>query len=81
MQKVSHNIANVWHCTKFDGEFPECDYRYILKIDLEDTTRNIFDVISFDDAANQLMGVTAKNICLLSNEPTTLPEIVHSICS
>ena len=65
---------------KCDREFPECDYRYILKVDLKDVTGNIHGVISFDDAANQLMGISAKDLCLISTELTLISEIVNRIC-
>ena len=57
------------------------DYRYILKVDLEDVTGSIHGVIAFDDAANQLMGISAKDPCLLSTETTSLDEIVQRICN
>ena len=60
--------------------FPECDYRYILKVDLEDVTRTIHGVITFDDDANQLMGISAKDLCLLATESTSIAEIVQRIC-
>ena len=61
--------------------FLECDYRYILKVDLEDVTGSIHGVIAFDDDANQLMGISAKDMCLLSTETTSLDEIVQRICN
>ena len=76
MKRISHKVGSIWHCTKCDGEFLECYYRYILKVDLEDVTGSIHGVIAFDDAANQLMGIYAKDLCLLSTETTSLNEIV-----
>ena len=81
MKKIAQKVGDIWHCAKCDGEFLECDYRYILKVDLEDVTRSIHGVIAFDDAANQLMGIFAKYMCLLSTETTLLDEIVHRICN
>ena len=65
--------------SKCDGEFAECDYRYILKVDLEDVTGNLHGVITFDDAANQLMGILAKYLFLLASESTSIAEIVQRI--
>ena len=42
---------------------------------------HIYSVIDFKDYANQLMGVSAKDLCLLSTEPTSLAEIAHNICN
>ena len=80
MKKNSHKVGNIWHCGKCDGEFLECDYRYILKVDFEDITRYLHGVIAFDDViANQLMGISAKYLCLLSNEATSIVEIGQKI--
>ena len=76
MKKIAHKVGDIWHCDKCDGEFPECDYRYILKVVLEDVTGYLHGVIYFDDAANQLMGISAKDLCLLSTESTSIVEIV-----
>ena len=79
MKKIGQKVGDIWCCAKCDVEFLECDYRYILKVDLEDVTGSIHGVIAFDDAANQLMGISAKYICLLSTETTSLDEIVQRI--
>ena len=76
MKKIAHNVGDIWHCGKCDGEFPECDYRYILKLDLKDITGNIHGVIAFDDATNQLMGIYGKEPCLLSTKAASIVEIV-----
>ena len=80
MKKIAEKVGDIWHCGKCDGEFAECDYRYILKVDLEDVTGNIHGVIAFDDFANQLMGISAKYLCLLATESTSIAEIVQRIC-
>ena len=72
---------DIWHCGKCDGEFVEFDYRYILKVDLVDVTRYLHGVIAFDDAANQLMGIVAKDLCLLSTQSTSMVEIIQRICN
>ena len=79
MKKESHKFSNIWDCAKCDGEFPECDYRYILKLDLQCVTGKLYGVIAFDDDANQLMRVAAKYLCLLMDEPTSLSEISQSV--
>ena len=81
MKKNSHKVGNIWHCGKCDGEFLECDCRYILKVDLEYITGHLHGVIAFDDAANQLMGISVKYLCLLSTEATSIVEIAQNICN
>ena len=48
---------------------------------MEDVNGYLHGVIAFDDAANQLMGIYAKNMCLLSTETTSFDEIVQRICN
>ena len=47
---------------------------------MEDVTGYLHGVIAFDDAANQLMGISAKDMCLLATESTSIAEIVQRIC-
>ena len=79
MKKNSHKVGNIWHRGKCDGEFLECDYRHIIKVDLEYIIGNLHGVISFDDDANQIMGISAKYLCLLSTEATSIVEIAQNI--
>ena len=80
MKKIAEKVGYIWHCGQCDGVFVECDYRYILKVDLKYLTRNLHGVIAFDDAAKQLMGILAKDLCLLATESTSIAEIVQRIC-
>ena len=47
---------------------------------MEDVIEKIHGVIAFDDAANQLMGISAKYPCLLTTKSTSIVEIVQRIC-
>ena len=77
IKKVIHHSKNLWHCTKCNGEFPECDYCYKLKFEIHDHTGHLQNVTAFNDVGNELMGITTKDLFLLSIEPTEL----HKICS
>lgn len=79
MKKVVEHSNNLWHCTKCNGDFPECDYHYKFKIELHDHTGHLQNVTAFNDAGNELMGITAKDLLLLSIEPTHLQEICGRI--
>ena len=81
MKIVAHRAFNTWHCSKCDGEFTECDYRYILKLSLQDHTGQINGATTFDDAANKLLGVSAKDLCLLATEPSTIKDISLHVTS
>jgi len=79
MKNVVEHSNNLWRCTKCNGDFPECDYCYKLKIELHDHTGNLQNIIAFNDVGNELMGITEKNLFLLSIEPTDLQEICGRI--
>ena len=81
MKKIADKVGDIWNCGKCDGEFLQFDYRYILKVDLEDVIGYLHGVIAFDDDANQIMGIYAKYMCLLSTEATSIVEIVRMICN
>ena len=80
MKNIAHKVGDIWHCDKCDGDFLECDYWCILKVDLEDVTGYLYGVIAFDDATNQLMGISTKDLSLLSTKSTSIIEIVQRIC-
>jgi len=75
MKKVVHNSAGMWHCTKCNGDFTECDYRYVLKFTIHDHTGELENVTAFDDVAFELLSVAAKDLYLMSREPDTIREI------
>ena len=75
MKKVMHHSNNIWDCTKCNGDFPECDYRYKLQFELHDHIGHLQNVTAFNDVGNELMGIMAKDLFLLSIEPTDLQEI------
>ena len=72
MKKVMQHSNNLWHCTKCNDDFLECDYCYKLKIELHDHTKHLETVTTFNDTGNELMGMTTKDMFLLSIEPTDL---------
>jgi replication factor A1 len=59
----------MWHCAKCNGDFPECDYRYILRLYLQDHTEQLSSVTTFNAIATKLLGILAKDLSLLSNDP------------
>ena len=42
---------------------------------------HIYGDVDFDDVANNLMGISTKELCLLLSEATFLVEIAHNICN
>ena len=81
MKKIAHRAFNTWHFNKCDGEFTECDYRYILMLSLQDHTGQINGATTFDDATNKLLGVSAKDLCLLATEPSAVKDLSLHVTS
>lgn len=79
MKKVIYHSNDLWHCTKCSGDFSKCDYRYLLKLELHDHTSQIPNVKTFDGVTSQLMGILAKNLFLLFNEPDVMHKIVSRV--
>ena len=57
-------------------EVTDCDYRYLLKIDIQDHTGQFLSIVSFEDTASTILGVNAKDFYLLSEDPDVIKEIV-----
>lgn len=70
MKKVFKHTKNMWHFTKYNGVFLECDYCYVLCLELHDHIVHLENVIAFDDAAIELLGVTTKDLCPFQESQT-----------
>lgn len=79
MKKVVQQSNSNWHCTKCNGKFIECDYRYLLCFQLHKHTSHLDNVITFDDAATKLLGMEKNDLCLLSSEPTSFKEFFSKV--
>ena len=53
----------------------------MLKVSLQDHTGQVNIATTFDDAANQLLGVSTTNLRLLSTEPSSLNDIALELTS
>ena len=63
MKKISHKVRYIWHCGNCDGEFLECDYRYILKVDLEDNAMLLPQLFLPDFILLKLWDPSASFLC------------------
>lgn len=78
MKKVVQH-SDMWHCIKCNGASIGCDYRYVLLLQLHDHTGHLENGVSFDDVATELLGVTTKDLCLLSSELKSIGDISTKI--
>lgn len=60
-KKVTNNGDGKWRCDKCDQTIDECDYRYILQLQIQDHS-GLTWVTAFQEAGMEIMGVTAKEL-------------------
>ncbi|KAF3771608.1 Replication protein A DNA-binding subunit E [Nymphaea thermarum] len=66
-KKVTLNGDGMWHCERCGEDIPECDYRYLLQLQIRDHTGMTW-VIAFHEAGEVIMGVSAKALYMLKHE-------------
>ncbi|KAI5070171.1 hypothetical protein GOP47_0014514 [Adiantum capillus-veneris] len=60
-KKVVSNGDGTWRCDRCDKAVAECDYRYLLSVQVQDHT-GITWITAFQDAGEEIMGVSAKDL-------------------
>lgn len=60
-KKVTNNGDGKWRCDRCDQTIDECDYRYILQLQIQDHS-GLTWVTAFQEAGMEIMGVTAKEL-------------------
>ncbi|CAI9100690.1 OLC1v1037845C1 [Oldenlandia corymbosa var. corymbosa] len=67
-KKVTRSVGNSrWLCERCNQEFEECDYRYLLQIQIQDHS-GLTWVTAFQEAGEEILGCSAKELYLLKNE-------------
>ncbi|KAF8117251.1 hypothetical protein N665_0012s0251 [Sinapis alba] len=66
-KKVTNNGDGTWRCEKCDKCVDECDYRYILQLQLQDHT-GVTWATAFQEAGEEIMGMPAKDLYYMKNE-------------
>ncbi|XP_057813034.1 replication protein A 70 kDa DNA-binding subunit A [Cryptomeria japonica] len=66
-KKVNNFGDGTWQCERCNSSFPECDYRYLLQVQVQDHT-GLTWVTAFQEAGEEIMGVPAKQLYMLKNE-------------
>ncbi|CAN4128031.1 unnamed protein product [Withania somnifera] len=66
-KKVTNNGDGKWRCDRCDQTVDECEYRYILQLQIQDHT-GLTWVTAFQECGDQIMGVSAKELYFLKYE-------------
>ncbi|XP_030454003.2 replication protein A 70 kDa DNA-binding subunit A [Syzygium oleosum] len=79
-KKVTNNGDGKWRCDRCDRCVDECDYRYILQIQIQDHTGQAW-VTAFQECGEEIMGVSAKELFSLrtEHEDERFGEIVRKV--
>lgn len=62
-RKVLNQSDGMWHCDRCDKSAPECEYRYLLSLQVQDHT-GVTWVTAFQEAGEEIMGVSARELFL-----------------
>ncbi|CAL9241785.1 unnamed protein product [Arabidopsis halleri] len=80
-KKVTNNGDGTWRCEKCDKCVDECDYRYILQIQLQDHT-GLTWATAFQEAGEEIMGMSAKDLYYVkyeNQEEEKFEDIIRSV--
>lgn len=80
-KKVSNYGDGTWYCERCNQNVPECDYRYLLQVQVQDHT-GLTWVTAFQEAGEEIMGVTAKQLYTVKHveqDDATFAEIIRKV--
>ncbi|KAI3812507.1 hypothetical protein L1987_17217 [Smallanthus sonchifolius] len=66
-KKVTNNGDGKWQCDRCDQTVDQCDYRYILQLQLQDHT-GLTWATAFQESGEDIMGISAKDLYYIRNE-------------
>ncbi|KAF5748440.1 replication protein A 70 kDa DNA-binding subunit A [Tripterygium wilfordii] len=66
-KKVTKSGTGRWQCDRCNQEFEECDYRFLLQVQIQDHT-GLTWVTAFQEAGEEIVGFSAKELYLLKFE-------------
>ncbi|XP_020091056.1 replication protein A 70 kDa DNA-binding subunit A isoform X1 [Ananas comosus] len=78
-KKVTKVAGGNWCCDRCDKEFEECDYRYLLQVQVQDHT-GLTWVTAFQESGEDILGCSAKELYKLKyeeNDDIRFPEIMR----
>ncbi|OMO91740.1 Nucleic acid binding, tRNA/helicase-type [Corchorus olitorius] len=79
-KKVTPSGNKRWICDRCNQEFEECDYRYLLQVQIQDHT-GLTWVTAFQESGEEILGCSAKEMYLLKYElqdDTKFGEIIRN---
>ncbi|KAK1263080.1 hypothetical protein QJS04_geneDACA013454 [Acorus gramineus] len=68
-----------WRCDRCDKEFEDCDYRYLLQIQVQDHT-GLTWVTAFQESGEEILGCSAKDLYFLKYEEQDEVRFGEIIC-
>ncbi|KAL9270628.1 Replication protein A 70 kDa DNA-binding subunit C-like protein [Drosera capensis] len=80
-KKVANNGDGKWRCDRCDQSVDECDFRYILQLQIQDHT-GLTWVTAFQESGEEIMGVPAKTLYFMKYEQQDdekFTEIIHNV--
>ncbi|XP_059070089.1 replication protein A 70 kDa DNA-binding subunit C-like [Cryptomeria japonica] len=75
--KCSKFAENLWLCPRCQTQFPECNYKYLLQMKLQDHTRSVWANV-FDEVGTKLLALYAKELYILQYD-LTIEKTPHNI--
>lgn len=66
-KKVVNDGDGKWRCDQCDQAFDECDYRYILQVQVQDHTNMIWSS-EFQEAGEEILNHFAKDLYFMRHE-------------
>ncbi|KVH91342.1 replication protein A 70 kDa DNA-binding subunit A-like [Cynara cardunculus var. scolymus] len=77
-KKVVNNGDGKWQCDKCDQAVDECDYRYILQLQIQDHTGTTWITV-FQETGEEIMGVSAKELYAMKHEEQDEDRFIETI--
>ncbi|KAL6558226.1 Replication protein A 70 kDa DNA-binding subunit A [Orobanche minor] len=66
-KKVTKSGNSSWMCDRCNQEFEECDYRYLLQVQIQDHS-GLTWVTAFQETGEEILGCSAKELYMLKHE-------------
>ncbi|KAI5079625.1 hypothetical protein GOP47_0005104 [Adiantum capillus-veneris] len=78
-RKVTIRSDNKWYCDRCDKLLDDCEYRYLLSLQVQDHT-GVTWVTAFQEAAEDILGVSAKELqSWKGEEDWRFEDVIHKV--
>ncbi|KAJ7537755.1 hypothetical protein O6H91_11G020900 [Diphasiastrum complanatum] len=78
-KKVTNNADGTWRCDRCDRSVPECDYRYLLSVQVQDHS-GVTWITAFQEVGEEIIGVSAKELYVWKqDENPRFADIIQSL--